>query len=182
MVATGDAERRQLERNLHDGAQQQMLALSFDLRRAVAGARDPEARAVLASAEAESRIALAELPYLAHGIHPAVLEEAGLAPALATLADRAPVPVDVCEELDVRLPPSVERTAYVVVRDAVAVAAAIGSQGVNVTLTETAGDLVVEVRGAGPGPFGPIEDRVAGAGGHVVVAPGRLRAVIPCAS
>jgi signal transduction histidine kinase len=180
VVQTGDAERRQLERNLHDGAQQQMLALSFDLRRAVACARAPEAREVLASAEAEARTALAELRDLAHGIHPAILEEAGLGPALATLADGAPVPVEVCEELGVRLPPSVERTAYVVVRDAVTIAAAIGSQDVKVTLTEDAGDLVVEVLGAGPGPFLPIEDRVAGAGGQVVVEPDRLRAVIPC--
>jgi signal transduction histidine kinase len=182
VVETGDAERRQLERNLHDGAQQRMLALSFDLRRAVAGARGPEAREVLASADAEARTALAELRDLAHGIYPAVLEEAGLAPALATLADGALLPVEVCEQLDVRLPSSVERTAYVVVRDAVAVAQAIGSPGVNVLLTEVAGDLVVEVLGAGPGPFVSVEDRVAGAGGHVVVGPDRLRAVIPCAS
>jgi signal transduction histidine kinase len=182
VVETGDAERRQLERNLHDGAQQRMLALSFDLRRAVACARAPEAREVLASAEAEARTALAELRDLAHGIHPAVLEEAGLAPALATLADGAPLPVEVCEQLGHRLPPSVERTVYVVVRDAVAVAAAIGSPGVDVTLAKIDGDLVVEVVGAGPGPFVPVEDRVAGAGGHLLVEPDRLRAVIPCGS
>ena len=181
VVETGDAERRQLERNLHDGAQQRMLALSFDLHRAVAGARGPEAREVLASAEAEARTALAELRDLAHGIYPAVLE-AGLGPALATLADGAPLPVEVREELSMRPPPSVERTAYVVVRDAVAVAAAIGSQGVKVTLTKDAADLVVDVLGAGPGPFVTVEDRVAGAGGHIVVEPDRLRAVIPCAS
>ena len=153
VVETGDAERRQLERNLHDGAQQRMLALSFDLRRAVADARVPESREVLVSAEAEARRALAELRDLAHGIYPAVLEESGLAPALATLADAAPVPVEVCEDLAMRLPPSVERTAYVVVRDVVAVAAATGSRGVDVTISLVAGDLVVEVLGTGPGPF-----------------------------
>ncbi|GAA1955647.1 hypothetical protein GCM10009798_13610 [Nocardioides panacihumi] len=182
VVETGDAERRQLERNLHDGAQQQMLALAFDLRRAVANAHTPDACAVLTSAEAEARAALTELRELAHGIHPAVLEEAGLVPALATLADGAPVSVKVQETLGGRLPPGVERTAYVVVRDAVAAAAATGSPGVDVTLTEADGDLVVEVRGAGPGPFGSVEDRVAGARGHVALEPDRLRAVIPCVS
>jgi signal transduction histidine kinase len=182
VVETGDAERRQLERNLHDGAQQRILALSFDLRRAVAGARSPEAREMLSLAEAEARTALVELRDLAHGIFPAVLEEAGLAPALASLADRAPLPVEVFDELRMRLPPIVERTAYVVVRDAVALAAATGSEGVTVMLTEVAGELVVEVGGAGSGPLESVEDRVAGAGGHVVLAGDRLRAVIPCAS
>jgi signal transduction histidine kinase len=182
VVETGDAERRQLERNLHDGAQQRMLALSFDLRRAVAGAKAAETRDVLVCAEAEARAALAELRDLAHGIHPAVLDEAGLAPALATLAYSAPVPVEVCDGLGARLPPSVERTAYVVVRDAVANAATKGSRGVSVTLTQVDGDLVVEVLGAGAGPLVSVQDRVAGAGGHVVVESERLRAVIPCVS
>lgn len=182
VVEAGDAERRQIERNLHDGAQQRMLALSFDLRRAVGHAETPEAGAVLASAETEARTALAELRDLAHGIYPAVLEESGLSPALGTLADAAPVPVEVCEDLAARLPSRVERTAYVVVRDVVAVAAATGSRGLEVTISLVAGNLVVEVLGAGPGPFVPVEDRVAGAGGHVQVEPNRVRAVIPCES
>jgi signal transduction histidine kinase len=182
IVETGDAERRRLERNLHDGAQQRMLALSFDLRRAAADARAPGAKEMLASAEAEARAALAELRDLAHGIFPAVLEESGLAPALATFADGAPVPVQVREEVGTRLPPKVERTAYVVVRDAVAVAIDSGSPAVEVTLRVVGGDLVIEVRGAGPGPFLAVEDRVDGSGGHVLVEPDRLRAVIPCAS
>ena len=180
VVEAGDAERRQLERNLHDGAQQRMLALSFDLRRAVGSAHDAEAQGVLAAAETEARTALAELRDLAHGIYPAVLEEAGLGPALATLASGTPMPVEVREDLESRLPRGVERTAYVVVRDAIDAAAAIGSEGVTVTLTEAAVTSWWRSPGSGPGPYISIEDRVAGAGGHVEVGRDLLRVVVPC--
>ena len=135
---------------------------------------------MLAAAETEARTALAELRDLAHGIYPAVLEEAGLGPALATLASGTPMPVEVREDLDTRLPRGVERTAYVVVRDALDAAAAIGSEAVTVTLTEAPGDLVLEISGSGPGPYISIEDRVAGAGGHVEVGRDLLRVVVPC--
>jgi signal transduction histidine kinase len=180
VVEAGDAERRQLERNLHDGAQQRLLALSFDLRRAIGAACDVEARGVLEAAETEARTALAELRDLAHGIYPAVLEEAGLGPALETLASGTPMPVEVREYLDTRLPRGVERTAYVVVRDALDAATVIASEGVTVTLREAADDLVVEISGSGPGPYISIEDRVAGAGGHVEVGRDLLRVVVPC--
>ena len=97
IVETGDAERRRLERDLHDGAQQRLLALSYDLRLARAAAEaegdDPELTALLASAADEAQAALAELRELAHGIYPAILTEAARA-ALATLADDAPLPVE----------------------------------------------------------------------------------------
>ena len=86
IVAAGDAERRRLERNLHDGAQQQLLALSYDLRLARAGG-DAALVGLLDAAGEETTAALEELRELAHGIFPAILGEAGLAPALATLAD-----------------------------------------------------------------------------------------------
>lgn len=180
VVSTADAERRQLERNLHDGAQQRMLALSFDVRRAVGDAHDASAREVLTAAEAEVRAALVELRELAHGIYPATLEEAGLAGALATLAANAPLPVEV-HGTGARLPADVERTAYVVVSDALAIASAGGANCVEVTFSRERGQLVIEVSGVGPGPFVSVEDRVAGSGGHVDVQPDRLRAVIPCA-
>jgi signal transduction histidine kinase len=183
VVAAGDAERRALERNLHDGAQQRLLALSFDLRRAVTSAGGtPSQREGLARAEHEARVALAELRELAHGIHPAVLEEGGLEPALATLAERAPVPVEVLHVPSRRLPAGVEQTAYVVVRDALEAGASAGSEAVSVSVTVMQNDLVVAVTGAGPGPFVSIEDRVAGAGGHVETTGDRVQAVIPCGS
>jgi signal transduction histidine kinase len=183
VVATGDAERRQLERNLHDGAQQRLLALSFDLRRAVTGATGtPSQRNGLGSAEQDARLALAELRELAHGIHPAVLEEAGLGAALSTLADTAGLPVELREVPRVRLPMGVERTAYVVVRDAVTAAASAGSEHVTVSVMVVDDDVVVEVTGLPQEPVVTIEDRVAGVGGHVEMGDCLLRAVIPCAS
>ena len=95
VVEVGDSERRRLERNLHDGAQQRLLALSYDLRLARAGSKTsgaPEVTALLTSAEKEAQTAIDELRELAHGIYPAVLTEAGIGPALWTLADSAPLP------------------------------------------------------------------------------------------
>lgn len=181
VVSAADAERRQLERNLHDGAQQRMLALSFDLRRAVGDAHDGSTRRALTAAEAEVRAALVELRELAHGIYPATLEEAGLEAALATLAANAPLPVEVRGVGDAWLPADVARTAYVVVSDAVAIASADGADCVDVTLLRERGQLVIEMSGVGRGHFVSVEDRVAGSGGHVDVQPDRLKAVIPCA-
>ena len=120
IVAAGTAERRRLERNLHDGAQQRLVALSLTLR--VAQSRlheDPDgAEAMIAGAQEELTLALAELRELARGIHPAVLSDRGLEPALAALAGRSPVPVEVARTPDERLPPAVEAAAYFVVAEA----------------------------------------------------------------
>jgi PAS domain S-box-containing protein len=104
IVEAGDAERRRLERNLHDGAQQRLVSLSLLLRLAARRVKDdPEASAQLARAGEELSQALQELRELARGIHPAVLTERGLAPALHALAARAPLPVEL-ELPDERLP------------------------------------------------------------------------------
>jgi signal transduction histidine kinase len=95
IIETGDTERRRLERDLHDGAQQQLLALSYDLRLARAQTQadgDAQTGSLLTQATGQAQAALGELRDLAHGIYPAILAEAGLAPALATLADAAPSP------------------------------------------------------------------------------------------
>jgi signal transduction histidine kinase len=97
IVETGDSERRRLERDLHDGAQQRLLALSYDLRLARAQAHadgDPQTGSLLTQATDQAQAALDELRELAHGIYPAILTEAGLAPALASLAETAPLPVE----------------------------------------------------------------------------------------
>ena len=121
IVQAGDAERRRLERNLHDGAQQRLVALSLSLRLAQAKiGSDPAAAAqVLEAARAELAAALDELRELARGIHPAVLTDRGLAAALETLAQRAPVPVTL-ESPGERLPAPVEAAAYYVIAEALA--------------------------------------------------------------
>ena len=181
IVAAGDTERRQLERNLHDGAQQRMLAVTFDLRRAVAAAAgsSDRFRDLLTTAERESQLALTDLRDVAHGINPALLDEAGLAAALWSLADTAPVPLELEALPSGRLPEGVERAAYVVVREALDAAEVAGADRLAVTMAVEGDHLVIVVRGAGPGPFVAAEDRVAGAGGYVEVEHGRLRAVIP---
>jgi signal transduction histidine kinase len=106
IIESGDAERRRLERNLHDGAQQRLLALTYDLQRAlVAAEAGPEpAAAELRGALEDARAAIAELRELAHGIYPAVLTEAGIGAALWTLTDSAPILVEIDETPDERFP------------------------------------------------------------------------------
>ena len=121
IVAAGDAERRRLERDLHDGAQQRLLALGLALQ--LARAELPEGTAsadeLLADAEQELQEALHELRELARGIHPAILTDGGLTPALRTLAERTPIPVSVVAT-DRRFPPAVETAAYFIVSEALA--------------------------------------------------------------
>jgi len=107
IVATADSARRRLERDLHDGAQQRLLAVTYELT--LAGAEstsrgDEKLAALLTHAVEDARTALAELRELAHGIFPAILDEAGLGAALWTLADRAPVPVEITHVPEERSP------------------------------------------------------------------------------
>jgi PAS domain S-box-containing protein len=125
IVEAADAERRRLERNLHDGAQQRLVSLAINLRLA-ARACDPDdemARTAFERAGDELAQALEELRELARGIHPAVLSDRGLEPAIAALAARTPVPVEWAIELDERLPEPVEAAAYYVVAEALTNAA-----------------------------------------------------------
>ena len=121
IVEAGDAERRRLERNLHDGAQQRLVSVALDLR--LVGAKldkDPAgARELLSAAQEQLAQGLDELRELARGIHPAVLTDRGLGPALESLAMRAPVPVEITELPDERLAGPVEAAAYYVVAEAI---------------------------------------------------------------
>ncbi len=117
IVEAGDAERRRLERDLHDGAQSRLVALSLLLKVARKKA-DGDVADLLDQASDELATSLAELRELARGIHPAVLTDRGLEPALRTLADRAPVPVEIRAEIPERLPGSVESAAYFVASEA----------------------------------------------------------------
>jgi signal transduction histidine kinase len=187
IVETGDAERQRLERDLHDGAQQRVLALSFDLRLAQANAKadaDGALPALLASAVEEAQAALGDLRRLAHGIYPAILAEAGLEPALVALADEAPIPVEVKEMTAERYPAAVETAMYVTLAQAIDDAARRGATFVSVALRRDRDRLVVTVEddgGARDSPLVHVNDRVGALGGAVEAAATELRAEIPCA-
>ncbi len=188
IVETADTERRRLERDLHDGAQQRLLALSYDIRLARAGAGadgDTAAQMTLATAIEETQGALEELRELAHGIYPAVLAEAGLAAALATLADTAPLPVQILRVGDRRYPAPVEAAAYFTVAEAVDDAARRGADHAAVTIAHDNELLVVTVEDNGTGrdsPMVTLTDRVGALGGTLFIKETVCRAEIPCAS
>jgi signal transduction histidine kinase len=152
LVEAGDAARRRLERDLHDGAQSRLVALALTLRTARVRVKDDAQLAeLLDGAQEELRTSLAELRELARGIHPAVLTERGLEPALQSLVARAPVPVTV-EASHARLPGPVESAAYFVVSEALAnVAKYAHATHASVTVEQTNGDLTVEVVDDGVG-------------------------------
>ena len=186
IVAAGDAARRRLERNLHDGAQQRLLALSYDLRLARTGAEaesDSALVALLDAAGAETATALDELRELAHGIYPAILTEAGLALALSTLADDAPLPVELHDLELARQPPEVETTTYVTVAEAIDDAARRGATFLAARLGREGGHLIISLEDDGArrsGRLPHLADRVGALGGTLDVGATTLRAEIPC--
>jgi signal transduction histidine kinase len=194
LVAAADAERRRLERDLHDGAQQRLVAMALQLRMARDRlARGDDALELVASAGDEAQKAIAELRDLARGIHPAVLTERGLEPALEDLARRAPLPVEVLESPTERFPAPVEATIYFVVSESLANVAKY-AQATHATVTARCehGSVLVEVAddgaggaqvGAGSGLRGLV-DRVGAMDGELTVdsPPGqgtRVRASVP---
>jgi signal transduction histidine kinase len=187
IVETGDAERRRLERDLHDGAQQRLLALSYELRVARAGAEadgDIETAALLADATHEAHGALVELRDVAQGIYPAILGEAGLGAALATLADSAALPIEISETAPSRYAAPVEATAYLVVAEAIDDAARRGASFAAVSTVRDDERLVIQVADDGTARASPmthIADHVGAVGGLLEVEPTTLRAEIPCA-
>jgi len=191
IVAAGDAARGRLERDLHDGAQQRLLAVSYELRlaRAAAAGETIERRAALDAAVDEIDRALGELRDLAHGIWPAVLVEAGLEAALGSLADEAAIPVTLEAVPEQRFPARTEAAAYLAVAEALRRATAGGATGLAVRAQQVGDRLVLEARAAGrlpPGPWLRVDDRVGAAGGRSVVSvdltTGTLLTVeLPCA-
>ena len=198
IASAADEERRRIERDLHDGAQQSLLGVALDLREAqrrLGGRLDPEAEAVIDGAIADLQTAVEQLRELAHGVHPTLLEEGGLETALAWVAARSPLKVT----LDVtgrRYPPEVESAAYFVACEALLnVAKHAQAATATVRVREHDGRLVVEVtddgvggahmNGGGSGLRG-LSDRVEAVGGRLTVStPVRgttVHAEIPCAS
>jgi signal transduction histidine kinase len=188
IVEAGDAERRRLERDLHDGAQQRLVGLSLSLRLLRSRLRPEDAPAVaerVAAAEVELRAAIEALRELAHGIFPAVLEDGGLGPALGALAEEAAVPIRVDGVSGERYAAAVESAAYLVVAET----ATAASDGLRVHAERSDTVLVVEVETRGlDGRFdrAELEDRVAAAEGRLSFEPRdggvTIRAEFPCAS
>ena len=196
MLQIGLEERRRLERDLHDGAQQRLVSMALNIRLARAKLNeDPlAAEELLAGAGSELDSALAELRELARGIHPAVLTDRGLPTALETLASRAPVPVELGELPDERLPEAVELAAYFVVSEALTnVAKYSEASHATVQVERDNGRVVVEVADDGIGGADPgrgtglrgLADRLAVLEGRLDVESPRGRgttitARIPC--
>jgi signal transduction histidine kinase len=200
IVAAADAERRRIERNLHDGAQQHLVALAVKVRLArQLGERDPvKANTLLEELGGDLEDALQELRDLAHGIYPPLLADKGLAEALASAARRAVVPTEVRANGLGRYPPEVEGAVYFCCLEALQNAGKHAGEGAQATvrLWEEAGGLLFEVaddgagfdvrRTGGSAGFTNMNDRVGAIGGTLRVesAPGRgtkVAGVIPLA-
>jgi signal transduction histidine kinase len=175
IVEAADAERRRVERDLHDGAQQRLVALAMRLE--LARERPDVAEGIIEQASSELRTAIAEVRDLARGLHPPILAEAGLAAAIDSLAERTPVAVSV-EAPPIRFAAPVETTAYYVVAEALTnVARYAGATEARVRLAVAESTLRVEVADDGRGGADPalgsglrgLADRVAAAGGRFVV-------------
>jgi signal transduction histidine kinase len=188
IVETGDAERRRLERDLHDGAQQRLLALSYDIRVAITAATeegDERAVSLLPKALDRAQAALTELRELAHGIYPAILVEAGLGSALETLADAASIPVEVRAAAEGRCSAAIEAAAYLVVAEAIDDAVGRGATFASVGTVRSTSGIVVTVEDDGSerrSEMVSVADRVGAVGGELSLEPRTIRAELPCAS
>jgi signal transduction histidine kinase len=190
VVTAADETRRRLERDLHDGAQQRLVSLTLELRVAqdTLPAELSELRATIAQAADGLTEVLTELREISRGIHPAILSEGGLAPALRTLARRSAIPVQLDLALDGRYAEPVEVAAYYVVSEALAnTTKHAGASQVDVHVEERTGKLLLSVRDDGAGGADPergsgligLRDRVEALGGRMDLTshPGRGTAI-----
>jgi signal transduction histidine kinase len=179
IVRTADETRQRLERNLHDGAQQRLVSVSIALRLAVAKMPlSDEARGLITSASEELTLALGELRDLARGLHPSILTDLGLGPALESLARRAPIPCEVVNEIEETLPAQVQAAMYYVVAESltnVAKYAQASRVDVHASHAEGVARVVVAddgIGGANPDDgsgLGGLHDRVEALGGRLLV-------------
>ena len=197
-VDAAEAERRRIERDLHDGAQQRLVSLALDLgvaRHALD--TDPErGRELVEKAHEEAKAALKELRDLVRGIHPVILEDRGLDAALSAVVARCPVPVTLQVDLVRRPPAAVESAAYFVVSEALTnVANHSGAKLAHVAIAPRGSRLLIEVRDDGVGGADPsrgtglagLRERVEGMGGTIDIlsptgGPTTLSVELPCAS
>ncbi|MFF4778770.1 sensor histidine kinase [Microtetraspora fusca] len=195
LVEAFEVERRRIERDLHDGAQQRLVALTMTLGLAKLS-EGAEAADLVTKAHEQAKLALAEVRDLIRGIHPQILTDRGLPAAVADVADRSPVPVEVAIELPGRLPEFVESAVYFVISEALTnVAKHSGARTASVIGRLDGAGLVVEIRDDGVGGADPsvgtglagLADRVSVADGRLMLSsppggPTLLRVEIPCAS
>jgi signal transduction histidine kinase len=197
-VDSAEQERRRIERDLHDGAQQRLVALAMDLGAARQRLEhDPDGgRALVASAHEEAKAALAEIRALVRGIHPVILEDRGLDAALSAVVARSPVPVSLAVDVAERPSPAVESTTYFVVSEALTnVARHAHATRASVTIVRRGERLVVEVSDDGVGGADPaggtglagLAERVAAHDGWLQVlspagGPTTVLVELPCAS
>jgi signal transduction histidine kinase len=191
-------ERRRIERDLHDGAQQRLVALAMDLGMAEGKFdKDPEAaRALVRDAQAHAKLALSEMRQLVRGIHPSILTDRGLDAAVSALAARSPIPARVQIDLPQRLPETIESNAYFVIAEALTnIAKHSKATKAQIRVVREGSELIIEVAddgiggamlSAGSGLTG-LRDRVAALDGRLRISspvggPTWIRAEIPCVS
>jgi signal transduction histidine kinase len=199
VVDAADAERRRIERDLHDGAQQRLVALSMNLglaRATLPDYIDPRARDAIAQAHDEAKLAMAELRDLVRGLHPAVLDDRGLDAALSGVAARSPLPVRVQVDLPSRPSRTIEAVAYFVVSEALSnVAKHAEATRAEVTVRRSGPTLRIEVLDDGRGGADPtggtglrgLAQRVGSVDGTLVVdspvgGPTLIAVELPCES
>jgi signal transduction histidine kinase len=196
VVDAADAERRRIERDLHDGAQQRLVSLAMNLGLARKTLKDvsPEAMQVIVDAHEEAQAAIAELRDLVRGLHPVVLEDRGLDAALSGIAARAPLPVRLRVSLPRRMSPTVEAVAYFVVSEALAnVAKHARATKVELTVGQLGDRLRTEITDDGIGGADPsrgtglvgLRQRVASVDGSLVISspfggPTTITVELPC--
>ena len=198
-VDSAEAERRRIERDLHDGAQQRLVALAANLgaaREKLDHGEIEEGRTMVAVAHEEAKSALREIRDLVRGIHPVILEDRGLDAALSAVVARSPIPVTLDVDVAVRPPAAVESAAYFVVNEALTnVARHAMATKAFVNIARAGDRLVIEVRDDGIGGadmslgsgLRGLRDRVAGLGGTMYVisphgGPTTISVELPCAS
>jgi signal transduction histidine kinase len=197
-VDSAETERRRIERDLHDGAQQRLVSLAMGLGAARQRLEDdPEGGArMVAEAHEDAKAALKEIRDLVRGIHPVILEDRGLDAALSAVVARSPVPVTLQVDVPERPPPTVESAAYFVVSEALTnVARHARAREAHVAIVRVGDRLVVEVRDDGMGGADPelgtglagLRSRVTGMGGRMDLVspaggPTTLLVELPCAS
>ena len=197
-VDSAEAERRRIERDLHDGAQQRLVALAANLgaAREKLEQEPEEGREMVAVAHEEAKAALAEIRDLVRGIHPVILEDRGLDAALSAVVARSPVPVALDVQVAKRPPPAVESAAYFVVNETLTnIARHAHATRAHISIARAGDRLVVEVRDDGIGGADTtggsglqgLRDRVAGLGGSMYVispagGPTTISVELPCGS
>ena len=197
-VDSAESERRRIERDLHDGAQQRLVALAANLgaAREKLEQEPEEGREMVAVAHEEAKAALAEIRDLVRGIHPVILEDRGLDAALSAVVARSPVPVALDVQVAKRPPPAVESAAYFVVNETLTnIARHAHATRAHISIARAGDRLVVEVRDDGIGGADTtggsglqgLRDRVAGLGGSMYVispagGPTTISVELPCGS